>query len=109
VRPWQEGVQYHLDVGTKQDVIVMASRSDVPDDNESHTTQMGLEVEYSVWETCIDDWGTSVVVPKTGYIITDMDVFEDFVHTRVVESWVIHGTTGEGFPATSCSDVASTI
>jgi protease II len=91
VRPWQEGVQYHLDVGTKQDVILMASRSHVQlgDNNESesgNTTQTtGLEVEYSVWETCIgalpitDDWGTSVVVPKTGYIITDMDVFEDFL------------------------------
>ena len=46
VRPWQEGVQYHLDVGTKQDVILMASRSDVPGDEESETiTQTGLEVE----------------------------------------------------------------
>jgi hypothetical protein len=42
------GVQYHLDVGTKQDVIKMASRSDVPDDNKSHTNQAGLKVEYSV-------------------------------------------------------------
>jgi protease II len=85
VRPWQEGVQYHLDVGTKQDVILMASRSDMPGDNESGTTQAGLGVEYSVWETSIDalpindDWGTLAVVPKTGYIITDMDVFEDFI------------------------------
>jgi hypothetical protein len=85
VRPWEEGVQYHLDVGTKQDVI-MASRSDLPGGDESdEATKTDLGVEYSVWETNMDalpitdDWGTSAVGPKTGYIITDMDVFEDFV------------------------------
>jgi protease II len=86
VRPWEEGVQYHSDVGTKQDVIIMASRSDLPGGDESdEATKTDLGVEYSVWEINMDalpitdDWGTSAVGPKTGYIITDMDVFEDFV------------------------------
>jgi protease II len=87
VRLWQEGVQYHLDVGKRKDIIVMASRSDVPvlGGDKSDTTQSSLGVESSIWEASIDalpitdDWGTLAVVPKTGYIITDMDVFEDFI------------------------------
>jgi oligopeptidase B len=85
VRAPDEGVEYHVDVGTNQDVIIMASRS-VGEKNIVGDDDQVVGVELSVWETTIDSlplqddcWGRSVARPKTGYVITDMDLLENYL------------------------------
>jgi oligopeptidase B len=82
VRAFEQGVQYHIDVGTRNDVVLLVSRDEK---DESITDSSYLNLEYSLGETTVDflpiedDWGRNLVVLKTGYVMTDMDLFQDFV------------------------------
>jgi len=97
VAPRQGGVVYHLDVGREDDVYMLISRTNPSVSRNDNTTTSPspslLGLEYSLWKTTMDHLplpelstnskniknGIFVSGAQTGFVITDMDIFEDFV------------------------------
>jgi oligopeptidase B len=85
VMPMKDGIVYHLDVGDNDDVYILVS-----DGNEqSGTNNRSFGLELSLWETTVDSLPTGadldlslgrlVSGAQEGFVITDMDIFRDFV------------------------------
>jgi len=77
-RPRQEGVLYHIDVGVKDDVFLLAHAAEP-------LHKSGLSEEMALFETSLSafplntSFGKQCAGADDEYIIADMDVFKDFV------------------------------
>lgn len=78
VRPREEGVLYHVDVGLEDDIFVLAQASEPKHES-------CLSEEMTLFETTVPSlplrstFGSEYLQEKGEYIIADMDVFNDFV------------------------------
>ena len=100
VMPHQEGVVYHLDIGHEEDVYILISTNDASiagqDDTiilrEGQCSAPSQGPEFSLWHTKIEalplaqpnamlDSNSSTFISgaQQGHVITDMDIFKDFI------------------------------